>query len=474
MKFLRSIRCLVDRATPLLLLTLCAGWASAQTDNAQPSQQTPATVAADDSSTVPETYNFDTSGDRMMTPPPVSGQTYPIALGSQERSNYLRAGVSFTTAYTDNLLGGVSAHPVSDISYSVAPMIALDETTTRMHALLSYAPGFTFYQRTSAYNAADHNASIKFEYRLSPHVTFSASDSFQKSSNVFNQPADFAPGGSVSGGAQGPNFSVIPPVADRISNTGSAGISFQFALNDMVGASGTFSNLHYPDQSQVPGLFDSSSQGGLAFYSHRVARSQYLGVTYAYERLLTYLTAGEIKTETHAALAFYTFAPTSSKFSFSLFGGPQYADTTQPAPLLPLKSWNPAGGASLGWQAKSTTLALSYAHIISSGGGLVGAVQLDSGTLSARQQITRTLNASLTGGYAQNNVIGDLALGGSSGHTISGSAFLQQMIGQHLSVQLGYTRIHQSYSNVQAISTAPDTNRESISIAYQFSRPLGR
>jgi hypothetical protein len=475
MKSLESIHRVLGRAKlVMLLLTLCAGWASAQTDSTQAAQQIPATGGMDNSSTVPETYNPDTSGDRMMTPPPVSGQTYPITLGSQERSNYLRAGVSFTSAYSDNVLGGVSGHPVSDISYSVAPVIGLDETTTRMHALLTYAPGFTFYQRTSDRNEADHNAAIEFEYRLSPHVTFSASDSFQKSSNVFNQPTDFAPGGIVSGGAQGPNFSIIAPVANRLSNFGSAGISYQFALNDMVGASGTFSNLHYPDQSQVPGLFDSSSQGGLAFYSHRVARSQYLGVTYAYERLLAYPTVGENKTETHAALAFYTFAPTSSKFSFSLFGGPQYSDTTQPAPLLPLKSWNPAGGASLGWQARLTSLALSYSHIISSAGGLVGAVQLDSATLSARQQITRTLNASLSGGYAQNNVIGSPALGAYSGHSISGSAFLQQLIGQHLSVQLGYTRVHQTYDKVEAISAAPDTNRESISIAYQFSRPLGR
>jgi len=278
----------------------------------------------------------------------------------------------------------------------------------------------------------------------------------------------------VSGGAQGPNFSVVAPIADRLSNSGSAGISYQLALNDMVGASGTFSNLYYPDQTQVPDLFNSSSQGGLAFYSHRVGKSQYLGLTYAYERLVAYPTVGENKTETHAALAFYTFAPTSSKFSFSLFGGPQYSDTTQPAPLLPLKSWNPAGGASLGWQAKLTSIAVSYEHIISSGGGLAGAVQLNSANLSARQQITRMLNASRTGGYAQNNVIGGQTLRTNSGHSISGSAFLQQMIGQHLSIQLGYTRLHQSYSNVQAISAAPDTNRESISIAYQFSRPLGR
>ena len=223
MEFLKPIRRLVAPAAVLmLLLILSVGWALAQTENVQSSQQIPASVGVDNSSAVPETYNPDTSGDRMMTPPPVSGQTYPIALGSQERSNYLRAGVSFTSAYTDNVLGGVSAHPVSDISYSVAPMIALDETTTRMHALLSYAPGFTFYQRTSSYNAADHNAAIQFEYRLSPHLMFSASDSFQKSSNVFNQPVDFASGGIVSGGAQGPNFSVIAPIADRLSNSGSA------------------------------------------------------------------------------------------------------------------------------------------------------------------------------------------------------------------------------------------------------------
>ena len=130
----------------------------------------------------------DNNDSRMLTPPPVSGQTYPTAFASEERSNYLRGGVTFTNAYTDNAVGAVNGHPVSDVSYSVAPMIALDETTSRLHLLLTYAPGFTFYQRTSSRNEADQNASIDFQYRLSPHVTFSARDGFQKSSNVFNQP----------------------------------------------------------------------------------------------------------------------------------------------------------------------------------------------------------------------------------------------------------------------------------------------
>ena len=45
---------------------------------------------------------------RMLTPPPVSGQSYPTVPTSEERSNYLRGGLAFTTAYTDNAVGPVN------------------------------------------------------------------------------------------------------------------------------------------------------------------------------------------------------------------------------------------------------------------------------------------------------------------------------------------------------------------------------
>lgn len=468
--------------TPVVLglgiLTVVPIWA--QTDNPAPQQPVPAMVGVNNSAAPADTYNPDTSGDRMVTPPPVSGQTYPIAMGSQERSNYLRAGLSFMTAYMDNALAGLTANPISDISYSVAPMIALDKSTSRLHYTLTYAPGYTFYQRVSAYNSENQNASIQFQYRLSPHVTLSASDGFQKTSSTFNQASDLTSGGVVSGGVQQPNLSVIAPIANMLSNSGNVGITYQYALDDMVGTSGTFSNLHYLDQAQVPGLFDSSTQGGLGFYSHRVGKGQYIGASYAYQRLLAYPTEGLAETQTHAALFFYTFAPTSSRFSISLFGGPQYSDTVQP-PFPPtqlqsseLKSWTPAAGASLGWQGTLNSFALSYVHIVSSGGGLISASKLDSATLSARQQLTKTLNASVTGGYAQNDIIGSPLLGAYNGHTITGTASLQQQFGQHLSAQLGYTRLYQSYGNIAAISANPNTNIESVSISYQFSRPLGR
>ena len=416
--------------------------------------------------------NTDSGEDRMLTPPPVSGGSYPISLTSEERSNYLRGGVTFNTAYSDNVLGATSNTPVSDVSYSIWPTIALDETTSRLHTILTYAPGFTFYQRTTSRNEQDQNLSLSLQYRLSPHVTVSLADGFQKSSSVFNQPEQGL-AGAVSGAAQSANDSVVAPLADRLSNNGNAGITYQFSANAMVGASGTFSNLHYPNPTEVPGLYDAASRAGSAFYSYRLAERHYVGVTYQYQQLLSYPTQGTNQTHTDGAFLFYTFYPAPT-FSFSLFGGPQYYSagpqylgTTQP--VVPASSaWTPAAGGSLNWQSRLTGMAFSYSHTVSGGGGLIGAVKLDSATASLRQQLTRNFSASLAGGYANNGVLSVASLGG---HSISGSGALQRQVGEHLTLQAGYTRLHQTYN---FISANPDTNREWVAISYQFARPLGR
>ncbi len=420
--------------------------------------------------------NAESADDHMMTPPPVSGQTYPSAPSSQERSNYLRGGVVLTAAHTDNALGSLSTEPISDMSYSVGPMIALDETTSRLRTILTYAPGFTFYQKTTSRDEADQNAAINFEYRLSSHLTFSATDSFLKSSNVLNQYG--VSGEAVSGAAQGANFSVIAPIADQLSNAGNVGLTDQFSLNQMIGASGTFTNLHYPNPAEVPGLSDASTQGGSAFYSLRISKTNYVGAAYQFQRLLSYPTAGASETQTHAILFFCTFYASPS-LSVSFFGGPLHSDSieslTSGTTTVPeLRKWTPVAGASLGWQGLRSNLAVSYSHSTSGGAGLVGAVQLDAASFSAGQQITKTLRVSASGGYSQNNLLDPLLTAGTSGHSISANVSLLQQLGRHAGLQTGYTRLHQSYSDVAVLATAPDTNREFISISYYFSKALGR
>jgi len=240
----------------------------------------------------------------------------------------------------------------------------------------------------------------------------------------------------------------------------------------MVGGSGTFTNLHYPNPTQVPGLSDSSSRGGSAFYNHRLSKMHYIGATYQYQWFLAYPNGGQSETQTQSVFLFYTvyFKPT---FSVSLFGGPQYSNTQQFG-LPTSTSWSPAGGASMSWQGKLTSFAASYSRSINSGGGLAGAVEYSTASGSLRRQLARVLSLSVGASYANNNILDALPAFNSGGQTISGNASVQRQFGEHLSLQAQYTRLHQSYSDVAAISSVPDRNLAMISISYQFSRPLGR
>ena len=287
---------------------------------------------------------------------------------SETRSNYLRGGLMFSTAYDSDATTGTNGQPISDVSYSIFPTISLDQTRSRLHWVLNYAPGFTFYQKTSSLNQADQNLGVNLSYRLSPHVTLNVRDSFQKTSNVLNQPiSDLS--NPVSGGVTAPNNSIIAPIADTLTNNANVSMTYQFSANGMIGASGTFTNLHYPNEDQVPGLYDSSSRGGSAFYNHRLSKMHYIGATYQYQMFLAYPTVGQSETQTSTIYGFYTIylKPT---FSISFFGGPQYSNTQQ-AGVPTTTGWSPAGGASMNWQGKLTSFAASYSRSINSGGGLI-------------------------------------------------------------------------------------------------------
>jgi hypothetical protein len=302
-------------------------------------------------------------------------------------------------------------------------------------------------------------------------VTLSLRDSFVKTSDVLNQPSSDLQQ-PVSGGVFVPNYSVIAPISDQLTNTANATLTYQFAANGMLGASGTFTNLHFLNQSQVPGLSDSSSKGGSAFYSHRLSKMHYIGVTYQYQMFLAYPTLGQSETQSHSVFGFYTvyLKPT---LSISMFGGPQYSNT-QPFGMPTSSQWSPGGGASMAWQGKLTSLAASYSRTVTDAGGLSGAVQANTANGSLRRQLTRTLSASIGASYASNNVLDALPTLNTSGHTISGNASVQRPVGQHLNLQLQYTRVHQSYSDIAAISRTPDRNLVIATISYQFTRPLGR
>jgi len=410
-------------------------------------------------------------GTPMVTPPPVSGAAYPTATGNEMRSNYLRGGMTFETAY-NNAVEYSTGNPSADVTYSIRPTIALDRTTTRVHQTLAYSPGFTFYQRMSAYNEQNQDFSYNLEYRMSEYLTFQMREFFDKSSSVFNQENPYA-GATISGSTQSTVAGAIAPFADRMSNAVSGEVSYQVSANRMIGGGGTSTKLNYPTSSEVPGLCNSDSLGGSAFYNLRLSRSQYIGGTYQFSRFLSCPASTQSDTTTHAFNLFYTLYLRHA-LSISLLGGPEHYATAQ-APNPSFASWAPSVAASVSWQAGRSSLAASYSRSVSAGGGLSGAFDSNGVNAHARWQLTRSWAIDLGGSYESNrNVDSLLALSNPGGHTASGTVLLQRKIGANTVVEAGYQRQHQRYRSIAAISALPDNNRAYVSVSYQFERPLGR
>ena len=408
------------------------------------------------------------SDEAMQTPPPVSGQAYPTETGSETRSNYLRAGLNLQTAYDDNVQPGTTSKPVSDVIYSITSSFALDQITPRAHRTLTYSPGFTLYQPTSALNALSQNATVSYQYKLSPHVQISVQDSFVQASNVFDQPF-----GGVSGSTQYPTEAVVAPFADQLSDAASGETTFQFSRNGMIGAGGTYSIVNYPNQAQASGLPNSNSYGGSAFYNRRLSSSQYMGVNYQYSKMSSSSASGDSVTQVDTIYSFYTLYLGHS-LSLSVSGGPQHFDVTQ-AQLPASASWTPAVTASMGWQRNQTNFAVNYSRTVTGAGGLFGAFQSNSANASAHWQLARTWTVGSAANYAIYKSATPLSPSSSQGgHTVSGTVSAHHPISERFSAEVGYSRIHQSYSRIAAVSENPDGDHAYISISYQFTRPLGR
>jgi len=406
----------------------------------------------------------------MMTPPPVSSESYPTTFGSESQSDFLAAGVIFSSAYVDNLMIGNTTSPVSDVTYAILPTVNLRRKTPRQAQSLVYNSGFTFYQNTSDLNAINQNAEAQYQFHPSAYSTIAIQDSFSQNSNAFNQNNPNA-GGGVSGSPQSSNPLIIVPFQKQIANAVSAGLADQFGKNAMVGAAGSYAFLHYSDAGVNQGLYDSDTAGGSGFYSRRLTPKQYLGGIYQFSKTVTHPVS--TYTTTYSILGFYTLY-LNRAFSFSMVGGPQHY-TSGASTLATSSAWAPSFSGSVGWQTLHTFFAVGYSKSVRGGEGLLGAYHAQAANFSGRWQMTRLWSSGLEGSYSTfSSTFKTTTTFNQSGHSLSETVSARRIINGHLSAEAAYSHLHQSYGGVQAISSFPNSNRVYGSILYQFSRPLGR
>lgn len=406
----------------------------------------------------------------MMTPPPVSGDVLPVGVGSEVHSNFLSAGLVTTIAYSDNLLEANTGGNNSDEIYSFLPTFGYDRRTPRQGEWLNYSSGFTFYQKDSPLNGASQNADAGYRFHISPYAVLQFHNVLSQNYNLFNQGNPFA-GSGASGTLGSPSSVLVAPFANLFANASSAAIDYQYGRNAMIGGSGSYSFLHYSENSQTEGLVNGNTTGATGFFSRRLAKSEYVGVAYQFSKFITHPIS--TYTATHTVFGFYTHYFTRS-FSASVLAGPE--QYTSWSPGVPKQaSWTPAVQGSVGWLDQRWNLSASFSHLVSGADGLIGAQNSNLGNLSAQLAVSKTWTVGANGEYAKiSNIDPTVFAGNPAGHTVLGSAFLRHRLAERLNVEAGYGYFHESYQGITAVPTSPSSNRAYVSISYAYVRPVGR
>ena len=399
----------------------------------------------------------------------------PVFLAELERSNYLRGGLNVSAAYDDNPLlapGGAS----SNTSVSIFPNISIEESSSRMRWKLGYAGGLTINRSLANQNQDSQNLNFDSQYRLSPHVNLRVAENFSLVTGFF----DAGNGaGIISSG--GPNASLITPLSTLRSSGTTVETNYHFALNDLMGASGSFYDLHFSNVSnpsagtQTIPLTDSQTASGSAFWLHRIFGADWGGISYRFDRLTFNSGGGESRV--HSFLAVDTLN-LSKRVTLTGFIGPQYSDNQGIAPPATQSTessgWSVAGGAEGGWRDERTSVSAGYSRSISDGGGVLGSVRLQSVHVNFRRELRPGWVASLNVLHGTNDELIGPPGSASSINLTSAGVSLERNVGKSIGLRFGYSHdVQEEFFVAPASTQDAHRNRFYATLSYQWAKPLG-
>jgi len=414
----------------------------------------------------------DTSSDLPQIPVLLGGAGMSSSfIPELERSNYLRAGVNVGATYDDNpLLLSSGVH--SNTSETIFPNIKIEESSSRMRWSFGYAGGLTVNQKITNQNQGSHNLNFDSQYRLSPHVNLRVAETFSMTTGFF----DAGNGAQGVGGGGGPNASLLAPLSTQRSSLTTVETNYHFALNDLVGASGSFYDLHFTNVPKGTLLTDSQTASGSAFWLHRILRGDWGGASYGFQRI-TFSPSGE--TRVHNFLAVNTLS-LSTRFTLTGFVGPQYLENRGLAPggtsISQSSNWSFAGGLEGGWRNQRTSVAVGVSRTISDGGGVLGAVRLQTVHGSFRRELVPGWAVALNASHGTNrSLLVPLATSASSIKLTSAGVSLERNVGKSIGLRLGYAHDFQEQFGVPGSAHALDANRNRffVTLSYQWAKPLG-
>lgn len=410
----------------------------------------------------------------------------PVLASGQMPSSTPTANAELANTYTLGIMAGghfddnavINARPREwDLGYTLFPLIAFTETRPRIEWSVKYSPGVDISQNLLYRNQFSQRLDGQFSWLTSPHGLLQGQEYYLVSSDPF---AQLGSGGTSPGPTVSPNQGPFIPNVRRTETMTNALYSYRLSAHSSFGIGGNFLLSKFdntPRKGPATALIDSQRASGEAYFNHQFSEREALGFQYGIQVLR--FPRSNARTTTHTILVFdqITISPRSS---FTIYGGPEYADTFNQVVLnlgffvltIPVKAqaWSGAGGVIYNWTGERLGLALDFTRGVSDGGGLVGAVEQNSG----RAKISWKLNQRLTLSSALEGSSNTLLAAKPTQEllTYSARAELSQQIARDLSVNWFYGRLNQT----GGFANFPVGNHDfaGATLTYSVLRPIGR
>jgi hypothetical protein len=448
----------------------------------QPSQDPPAQGSGDDSSgrTAPapplsgivgwgESEGGESANDLPHIPAMLGGSINSTGFLSElNRANYLRAGINVSSTYDDNALL-TPTDPTGNASVSIYPNISIQQTTSRMAYTLGYAGGVTLNQNVGGQNQQAQNVNLDSQFRLSPHVNLRVAERFSLTTGFF----DSADSTGIAGGL---NPSLITPFSTQRINLTTVETDYHFALYDLIGATGSFYDLHFGDVQGPTQLTNSQTASGSAFWLHHLFGRDWGGLSYRFDRI-TFDPSGE--TRVHSFNVVNTVS-LGSHLTVSGLIGPQYSENEGILPGSTEASrstgWSLDAAAEVAWIGTRTNVSAGYLRGVSSGDGVLGVSRSQNIHAEFRRQLAPRWAAAITATRATNqSVTVPSAISANSINLTSAGFSVDRIVQKSIGLRIAYIHDFQQQFGLPAPNPTQSAQRDRfvVTLSYQWAKPLG-
>ena len=420
-------------------------------------------------------------------PKVADGQTGPLTLRSERNSgNLLIVGVSLESLYDNDALS-TTAGRLGDLAWNIRPRLALSQSRRRLRWTLDYSPTLAFNHRLAERDLFTHTFGLDAQYRATRRLTVHLRDSVRVETNLLDglSQRPFVP---EFGTLDRPNDSFVTPATRRIYHGAGLDLSYLLGPYTMVGLSGTFAQTRFRNLPAQPpvgtNLIDSQAQGGRAFFSRRLTRRHSIGATYQFNAFS--FQQGQARAVTQSF--FYTHSvELTPSMSLSFFVGPDFSRIhNQLLLILNLGSLvgqfkvntfstpsSLSGGATYRWEGNRTVFRASWVRRVDDGGGLFGASRLQAATGELRRQLAHRWTAGVGISYGTTSILG-LSSPVAASRALSATSDVSWTVAEHLSLAFRYAHLHQGGYGTSVFNNFNDHDQFSVSLTYQFARPLGQ